>query len=93
MRLSTGVSAALARLRDLDPEGREAVRAELHQCAEALDAAARGAMAALLQVLCTRARGCLLRKGSRLRLRASFPRCQGGRPFERLLDADDRPAR
>lgn len=49
-RLAAGMSQALGRLRDLDAEGREAVRVELLQCAEALDAAARGAMAALLQV-------------------------------------------
>ncbi|KAI8469209.1 MAG: cell morphogenesis central region-domain-containing protein [Monoraphidium minutum] len=48
-RLSAGVSQALARLRDLDAEGRDAVRAELLQCAEALDAAARAGMAELLQ--------------------------------------------
>ena len=48
-RLSAGVSAALARLRDLDADGRAAVRAELRQLAEALDAAARAGMAALME--------------------------------------------
>jgi hypothetical protein len=56
-RLSSGVSQALARLRDLDPDARDAVRAELLQCAETLDAAARGGMAALLQVRPAGARG------------------------------------
>jgi len=49
-RLTTGISQALGRLKDLDVEGRDAVRAELQQCAETLDSAARSGMAALLQV-------------------------------------------
>ncbi len=57
-RLSAGISSSLARLRDLDADAREALRSELALSAELLDHAARGAMAALLQVLrARRARG------------------------------------
>jgi hypothetical protein len=49
-RLSAGVAAALGRLRDYEPEARDALRAELLQAAELLDQAARLAMSALLQV-------------------------------------------
>lgn len=49
-RLTNGINAALARVKDYDTDTRESLRQELMQSAELLDQAARLAMAAMLQV-------------------------------------------
>lgn len=49
-RLSSGMAAALGRLKDLEVEARDTLALELQQSADCLDQAARMAMAALLQV-------------------------------------------